>query len=401
MRRSPLAAAMLALALLGAPARAADPLGEAKAYYDAGVRAYAAAKYEVAVEAFREAYRLAPRETVLFSLAQAERRQYTVSLDPAILQDAIGHFRKYLSDVPKGGRRSDAVEALGELDSIAARLTDASAERPTEAAPRVERTRIMVSSLTAGATIVLDGKASTEATILESVEPGKHQLLVTAPGHVDEKREIVAVEGALVPVEITLHEKPSFLRIAAPDGAQILVDGQRIGEAPLERGVQVASGAHAIAVTSTGHVPFQTSVSVERGATELVQASLPRTLQRRVSFGLMGVTAATLLGAGVLSGAALNAESQSRGVLSATSTRSLTPSELADYNASLELRDDLRTGAVVLFGAAAAVGLVSAGLYVFDDPAPLLGKPKRAASIREVSLTVTGASVGLGVSGSF
>src|SRR5262249_10580393 len=123
------ATALLAglLSLQGA-ALAADPVAEAKTYYDAGVRAYAAAQYAVAIEAFTEAYRLAPRESVLFSLAQAERRQYTVDRNQKHLRDAIAHFRQYLDAVPEGGRRADSVEALGELEAIASRLSPPSAE---------------------------------------------------------------------------------------------------------------------------------------------------------------------------------------------------------------------------------------------------------------------------------
>lgn len=403
MRRAPLAAVVLATALLAAPAPAAEPLGQARSYYDAGVRAYSAARYDVAVEAFREAYRLAPRETVLFSLAQAERRQFTVSRDPALLREAIAHYRKYLKEVAEGGRRADAVEALGELDAVAARMTDLGAAPAGGAEPdaRSKLARIMISSLTAGATILLDGKASTEQTIIEAVTPGKHQVIVTAPGHADERREVTAVEGALVPVEITLRAKPSYLHVSAPAGARIAVDGQTIGEAPIGQDIEVQAGAHLVTVTRKGHVPQQVSVQVDRGEVAPVVVSLAQTAQRQVAFGVAGVVGATLIGGGILAGAALQAESEANRVMGITSAGNLSQSQLAQYNASLQLRDDLRSIAAVSFGVAAALGLVGAGLFIFDDPAPLRVERQNRSTPPRVSLVLSPGVAGLGVSGTF
>ncbi len=125
-----LAAAVLAFA--SSPAWAADPTPEtlAKTYYDAGVQAYAAGRFSVAMEAFSEAHRLLPKPTLLFSLAQAERREYTVSGDAETLRSAVAHFRRYLEEVKEGGRRADAVDALGELDAVTARASAQRVETP-------------------------------------------------------------------------------------------------------------------------------------------------------------------------------------------------------------------------------------------------------------------------------
>ena len=56
----------------------------------AGAQAYAAGKYTDAVRSFEQAYALAPRPTVLFSLAQAERKSFLEHADPIALRHAIG-----------------------------------------------------------------------------------------------------------------------------------------------------------------------------------------------------------------------------------------------------------------------------------------------------------------------
>jgi hypothetical protein len=385
------AAALLAAVLTWqSPALSADPVAQARTYYDAGVRAYAAAQYAVAIDAFTEAYRLAPRETILFSLAQAERRQFTLGRDPKHLYDALAHFRKYLNDVPEGGRRADAVEALGELEAIAARLSTAPEDIAGEALGATKaRAKVMITVLTKDATVVLDGKEHKEGegTVIEEVEPGPHTLLVTAKGHVEDRREIRAVVGTLVLVEVTLREQPSFLRLSAPVGARVLLDGQPVGEAPLRRDLEVSSGSHLLTVMQTGHVPYQRSITVERGRVEPVLVSLPMTGQRLAAFGVLGTAAAAAVVSAILAGGAAQAEAESQRVLAIAAGENLTRAQLEGYNASLALRDDLRTAALVALGMAGALGLGGAGLYLFDD--------------RKVSFAASPAGVSIGLTGAF
>src|SRR4051812_9930626 len=51
---------------------------DARLYFNAGARAYAAGKYVPAIRAFEEAYRIEPRPGLVFSIAQAYRRQYFI-----------------------------------------------------------------------------------------------------------------------------------------------------------------------------------------------------------------------------------------------------------------------------------------------------------------------------------
>src|SRR5579871_6423187 len=66
----------------GAPA-------DARLYFNAGARAYAAGKYVAAIRAFEEAYRMDPRPGLVFSIAQAYRRQYFIDKAKENLSQAI------------------------------------------------------------------------------------------------------------------------------------------------------------------------------------------------------------------------------------------------------------------------------------------------------------------------
>ena len=75
---------LFVLAFLLAPSVArADDLADAKNYFKAGASAYAAGDYLAAIQALDAAYRLTPLPAIAFSLAQAERRQYFASREPA------------------------------------------------------------------------------------------------------------------------------------------------------------------------------------------------------------------------------------------------------------------------------------------------------------------------------
>ncbi len=203
---------------------------------------------------------------------------------------------------------------------------------------------------------------------------------VTAPGHVDEVREVVAVEGAILPLEITLREKPSFMTVQAPPGATVAIDGRFIGVAPLGGDIEVTAGPHALAVTRSGRVPHQERVVVGLGESVPVRVSLVLTRQRITSFGVLGGGAAAVLTGAGLAIAALDAEGTARHLLSVTETSNLRQAELDRYSDALGRRDAMTGASLLLFGAGAALGVVAAGLYLFDDeePPPLPRSASRA-----------------------
>ena len=94
MKRS--VAVVLALLLATSAASAKEPTPDdverARTFFNAGAAAYSAAKYYDAVRSFEQAYELAPRPQILFSLAQAERKEYFASNDASYLRRAIQHY---------------------------------------------------------------------------------------------------------------------------------------------------------------------------------------------------------------------------------------------------------------------------------------------------------------------
>lgn len=377
---------------------AQNTLDRARILFDAGVQAYTAGRYKEAVESFQEAYALSGKPQAVFSLAQAERRQYLVTLDAQFLKSSIEHFRKYLELVPEGGRRGDAAEALEQLELLATRETKGGIESSLEASGSTGK--ILISTTTPGAMISIDEANPAASPVLEAVKLGPHKVRVFAPGYVTETREVVAVEKTLVPIEIVLKEEPAYLKIITRPGASIAVDDRPTGEAPLQRPIELRAGSHTLAITALGFQGRRVITDIKAGQTNTLNIPLERTRQRIVSYVLFGTAGVSMIGTIVHGALRFQAQHRSESILEKTKTEHLLPSELAAYNAAVtdERRYQiLELAAAGLGGALAAAGAIT---YYFDSTRP---KDEDATKTDNVGLRlhVGPSSAGIGVSGRF
>lgn len=402
-------ALVAALLLTPAGALAADGPDPARVYYDAAVQAYTKGRYAVAVEAFTAAYQLAAKPSVLFSLAQAERRQFIESGEAKTLKNSIAHFRQYLKDVPEGGRRVDAIDALQELELLFARL--ATTQPPVQplpggtpeppASPESTPSRLMISVSEKSAVVKVDDVEHGELPAVLQVTAGKHTVRTSAPGFIDDEREVMAISGTLVPIEIVLREKRSFLSLSAPAGAKLSIDGQLFGEAPLPNDIDLAPGSHLVTVTQTGYQPYQQSVTIERGSVTPLEVTLPRTTQRWLSFVAMGVSGVIAAGGLGLAIAAVEQEDNAKSIYARAQRQGIDEVDLVNYRASLSQRDDLRRVSGLTFGVAGALGLAALGLYYFDNPTPAPPDGVRGTSRARLAVSIGPGGAGVAMTGRF
>jgi hypothetical protein len=361
-------AASVLLASATLPAQAED-VDKAKVLYNAGAEAYAAGNFLAAIQAFSAAYALSPRPAILFNLAQAERRQFTLDHDAAKLREAIKHFRQYLAEVQQGGRRADAVDALADLEAQASRLGDAGM---TTAAPVKAVTRLMISCDVKEATITVDATAHNEVPVIDEVKPGKHTVKITAPGYFDEVREVTAVEGNLIAAEVTLKERPAMLAFDAPSGADISVDGRPVGTAPM-KALELPSGAHTVTLTRSGKRPFMLSVSLKRGDTMTVPVSMETTDRRVASYVVLGTAGVGALVGGFFVLDALHFQNTAKGIRDEAASGNITGDRLSAYNDAITKRDSMRSASYVAFGITGGLLLTAGALFFFDHPVPRSG----------------------------
>ncbi len=370
----PVAAALL---LAAVPALAADPMDQAKIQFNAGAQAYSAGKYAEAITAFEEAYNLVPpgnakvRTPILFSLAQAERKQYYATNRAAEpLRRAVQHYQQYLAE--KGTRTADATDALQELMPAYDKLQDKGPVAPVTASTTPEaskKARITIYvAVESGAKVAIDRGPLQDAPFIGELEPGRHHVRVVADGYFDVDQDILGEAGQRTTLEVPMQERPGQVSIETVRSGEVFIDGRYVANTPLGRPLDVPAGLHVVSVASNGAKLFSHEVMVERGKPTTVRAVFERSGQRTASWVLLGTGATALLFSGVATLVSLRQEGKAKDLLDAQSRRNLTQDELARYGSAANARDAWRNAAIVTASVGTGIALAGAGFYVFDKP---------------------------------
>ncbi|MCC6217320.1 MAG: PEGA domain-containing protein [Polyangiaceae bacterium] len=364
------AALLLALAAPGRAEPSPAALAQARTYFRIGARAFAAGQFEASLEAFERAYEIAPRDGLVFSLAQAHRKLFLLRGDRTQLARALARYREYLERAPAGPRAAEAREALLQLTPLAdagppAGGAEAAPPRSAQRTP----TRLMVSSAVPDAALELDGRAVGKLPLTAEVSPGRHRIVLRAPGHLPWERRVSVPESTTVPIDAELRPRPGYVEVRAPRGSRVAIDGREVGVAPLAP-VPVQAGSRTIAVRANGREPFVRRVKVPRGGTTRVSVALETTTQRVVAVALGGAALGATATTAVLGLAAVRKQDDAEAMLARRGRDPLGEGALADYEALREDRDAYRAGAYGAAGAAAALGVIGAALWFFDEPPP-------------------------------
>jgi hypothetical protein len=365
----------LSLFLLSFSTRAAaqDPaeLQRAKESFKAGAAAYAAGEYLAAIQALESAYALTPLPAIAFSLAQAERKQYFVGHEREHLDRAISLYRRYIEQVQSGGRRADALDALSQLEPLVA-LQDSRSKVPATAAPIESQrsTRLVITSETPRARLSLDGSAPSPSPLIREVEPGRHHVVVEAPGFYPVRRELTAASGELTAATIPLREKPSTLALWTADDADIYLDGAFVTQGGQGVLLHLSSGFHDLAVAQKGHRVASRQLRLERGKSESLRFVLEPTGLRIASQGLFIGSGAAMSAGLVLSALAIRAENRTEDFLARRARQNVTTEELASYEGAIANRNRYRTAATVSVASSVGLFITALFLHELDEPRP-------------------------------
>jgi hypothetical protein len=336
--------------------------------FKAGEQAYLKTNYRKAIQAFTEANKLAPRPAVLFSMAQAYRQLWALEQKQEDLRQAVDLYRQYVAQVPQGGRRADAAQALLDLGPAAARLApDAAGDALAPVEVKIE-TLLSVMCSTPGSMASINGGKPVPTPIMPEVEPGQHKVRLTAPGFVSEERDVVVRKGRVSTVDVTLAEVPAQVTIVAPKSAQLSIDGRSVGSTPLLEPLKLSSGKHFMIITKNGYKPFAEEIDLERAKNREIKANLSITGQRVVSYSFLGAGVAGV-GVGIAAGLVTGYYADKAEKVDAELDHgSIDVARRIEYNDALEKRDNWARVAGAGFGLGAAFGAASFLLYMFDEP---------------------------------
>ncbi len=372
IHRAAVAAALL-VALAAAPASAEEPSAggraEAEQFFRAGERAFKNNSFQAAAEMFERAYATLPLPAIAFSAAQAYRLQYALDADPSKLKRAVKLYEAYVSQEPKGKRVGDAAKILAELRP---RLEEIEKKVKVDEMPaKSDATTIMVTTTTdvAGAALSVDGGAPEALDVMRAIAPGRHKVVVSAPGY-----------------------------FPAVRSKEVSVNGRPAGVTPLVRPIELPPGKHLVTITRRGHRPWSREIRVKRGQSVQLDASFDRTGQRTLAYGVLGVSGALLVGAGVTFGMSIAAASDARSLNDKRNEQGLTAPELDDYEEAVDRRDTRRGTTWILLGTSAAVATAGFLLYFMDNPRAEVDTPSPGLG---VSASAGGDSLGLALGGRF
>ncbi|MDI1436035.1 PEGA domain-containing protein [Polyangium sorediatum] len=363
-------AALVALALatgagpsLAGPADVDSP--EARAYFETGAREYEKGNYANAVRAFEQAYALTTRPGLLFSIAQAYRKQYGNDGKPQNLRQAVDYYRRYLATDTTGKRRGEADAGIKDIEEILSRLPPEVQSTPApEEAPS---TQISITTQVEDATISIDGAAPRPLEAID-VTPGKHKVLVQAPGYFPEEREVPAKQGQMTALDVPLREMPAYVSITGPAGASVTVDGLPKGALPLQAPLQIEAGVRTLHVSLNGFNTFTTELDLGRGKSEDLKATLDRTRQRMTSFVLIGGAATCVAGGIVMAFLAADSGEEAKKLNEKRKNETISDTELDDYLTYRDGQTAFRNGATAALNVAAGFGALAFLLYYFDEP---------------------------------
>ncbi len=360
-----------------AAAQSAQDIERAKESFKAGATAYAAGEYLAAIQALDAAYALTPAPAIAFSLAQAERRQYFVGHERPHLDRAITLYRRYIDQIPSGGRRADALDALSQLEPLAATLAPIHPEPgPQVKGPAVEDrgaprpTRVMITAEAPGAQLSLDGGTPVASPLIREVEAGRHHVDSTAAGYFSEGRDFTAVAGELIPVAVSLRERPSTVALTTSADAEIYVDGAFVRRGGDRVPLQLPSGAHRLNVAEKGHHLSLRTLTLGPGETQDISVALDPTWQRRAARVLF-VGGGVALGAGIVfSVLAVGTEDRAQEFLRKQAAGNVSSGELSSYRGAVTDRDRYRMATAVSLVSAVTFLVTGLLLYEMDHPDP-------------------------------
>jgi hypothetical protein len=371
------AAALVALALLGAPRAAAEATvpkhDRAAELAEVGRIAHGMGKYAAAIQAYEQAYRATLDDELLFALGESHRQRFAVRGLPENLRQAVAYHRLYLRTAPGGSHRAAAERAIAALEpELSRRGLQAGDIEPGAD----DTTRLAVTSATLGAVVRVDGGRAFKLPAFFELRPGKHRLRVSAPGHRTRVRKIDVPRAKLHSARVALQQRPALLDIDGPSGAQVYVDGKLVGTTPLETPVAVEPGRHVVAVAASGHHPWEREVRLARGKKRTLPVELEATDQRTAAWALMsvgGVSLAAGIAFGVVSVIALR---DSRTFLDETGGGELDDEEEEAYDEIVARRDNFRIASGIGVGVGLGLFAIGGALFILDEPnVPSRGAP--------------------------
>jgi hypothetical protein len=242
--------ALTASLAIAAPQK--EAVQEATRRFERANQRYAEGHYEEALHLYQAAYDLVPSPDILFNIGITKEKLFDY-------EGCALALRQYLKDASAAARKDQAGERLAQCHAraqVPVKITS----MPASAAIRVGL---------AGQPMALRGRTPQRLDL----QPGTYQFEVGTPGYLSQTQEVTVEEGVHPELDFAL-EKLSAIHIEADvGGAEVLIDEQPAGVAPLER--EVKAGVYRVRLAHVGYRSVEREVKVQPGDQVKLVVSLP------------------------------------------------------------------------------------------------------------------------------
>lgn len=221
-----------------------------------GVSALSDRRYNVAVDAFEESYRVRAVPVVLYNLGLAYR-----GLGRNIA--AIDAFERYLAQ--------PAASATPE---------DIAAVRRAIAQLRESLVVVALAVTPTTAVVLVDGRPHALESGTLQLDPGAHMLECSAVGSISERREVRLEAGGRVALSFSLvsvEGRPLLVIEPSVATSVVHVDGERVGVGRVE--IPSSAGEHHVEISAVGYASFERRVRV--GASGVVRVDAVLAVRQR------------------------------------------------------------------------------------------------------------------------
>ncbi len=173
-----------ALTAVSAQAQEEDERAAAREAFERGVNAYGEERWEEALNAFQEAYRIAPHPSVRVNMANC----YVHLARPV---EALDHFERFLVEIGDEGDPAQKREVRRQIEDLRGQIGETFVRIQPE-----------------GATVTIDGHTTMRAPILDAVKlsAGTHHVAVAMQGYATIEREFEVEGGERHELRIELEE---------------------------------------------------------------------------------------------------------------------------------------------------------------------------------------------------
>lgn len=239
---------------LHAQADAQAARSEARERFDRGLKRYAEGDYAGALAELERAQALMPNEVVLFNIGLV----YAAQKRP--------------------------VEAVAALDQVIAAPGKLPAERLAHARTvrdeQASRIAELAITCNVSATIELDGVQVGQTPLAAPlrVASGMHHVALLASGYIPVRREVTLSSGRSEQLAIELMPTDKALAHVAVEsptpGAEVWIDGERVGRTPLPASLAVAPGRRVIELRRPGYVTARQALTLSEGSSAQVRLAM-------------------------------------------------------------------------------------------------------------------------------